>query len=223
MKRKQVDKTPWRNRIVGYGEEAPDQLLAHESNWRIHPGSQQDALSGVLHEVGLVQNIVVNRRSGKVIDGHLRVALAISEGQPLVPITYVDLDDAEEALILASLDPLGDLAISDSDKLNGLLGEIDVSNEALDLMLYSLLSDSTAATLKDETEREPEPGDSSRSLGDKAAQIKPVLYADEVAIFEQAIRFTGERNRGKALIEICRAYIQQTEGQFDFQPKSAVA
>ena len=27
----------WRNRIVGTGEEAPDQLLANPANWRIHP------------------------------------------------------------------------------------------------------------------------------------------------------------------------------------------
>jgi len=29
--------TPWRNRIVGTGEEAPDQLLANPQNWRTHP------------------------------------------------------------------------------------------------------------------------------------------------------------------------------------------
>ncbi len=28
---------PWRNRITGSGEEAPDQLLANPANWRIHP------------------------------------------------------------------------------------------------------------------------------------------------------------------------------------------
>jgi hypothetical protein len=33
----------WRNRITGTGEEAPDQLLANPTNWRIHPRGQQDA------------------------------------------------------------------------------------------------------------------------------------------------------------------------------------
>ena len=83
----------WRNRIVGYGEEAPDQLLANDRNWRIHPKAQQDALAGVLREVGLVQNVIVNQRTGKVVDGHLRVSLAISENQPKISITYVDLDE----------------------------------------------------------------------------------------------------------------------------------
>src|SRR4030042_875598 len=36
--------TNWRNRIIGEGEEPPDQLLANPGNWRIPPQAQQDAL-----------------------------------------------------------------------------------------------------------------------------------------------------------------------------------
>jgi DNA modification methylase len=50
----------WRNRIVGHGEEDPTQLLANPKNWRIHPKAQQDALVGVLNEVGWVQDVIVN-------------------------------------------------------------------------------------------------------------------------------------------------------------------
>ncbi len=67
---------PWTSRIVGSGEEAPDQLLANPANWRIHPKAQQEALAGVLDQVGWVQQVLVNRRTGHVVDGHLRVALA---------------------------------------------------------------------------------------------------------------------------------------------------
>ena len=42
----------WQNRIVGYGEEPPDQLLANPRNWRTHPASQTDALAGVLRTCG---------------------------------------------------------------------------------------------------------------------------------------------------------------------------
>lgn len=209
----------WRNRIVGYGSEPAEQLLANPKNWRIHPQHQQEALSGVLDEVGWVQSVVVNKRTGFVLDGHLRCALAISRGEE-VPITYVDLSEAEEALVLASLDPIAALAVSDSEKLNELLGEIDTSNEALDRMLYSLLDESVAATLKDEP-AEPAPdqdeaGSQERNLGERSAQIKPVLYVDQIAVFEQALRRTGETNRGAALMMICNAYLRQTEGQFDF-------
>jgi hypothetical protein len=33
--------TPFRNRIVGSGEEAPEGLVANPANWRIHPGPQR--------------------------------------------------------------------------------------------------------------------------------------------------------------------------------------
>lgn len=50
--------------------------MAHERNWRTHPCAQQDALLGALQKVGIVQNIVVNARTGKMLDGHLRVEMA---------------------------------------------------------------------------------------------------------------------------------------------------
>ena len=57
----------WRSRIIGTGEEPPEQLLANPRNYRIHPKAQQDALEGVLSEVGWVQNIIVNQRGN---NGH---------------------------------------------------------------------------------------------------------------------------------------------------------
>jgi hypothetical protein len=83
--------TSWRNRIVGSGEEAPDQLLANPANWRIHPKQQQAALAGSLDTVGWVAQVMVKRRTGFVVDGHARVALAISRDEPTVPVVYVDL------------------------------------------------------------------------------------------------------------------------------------
>lgn len=40
--------TPWRNRIVGHEDVAPDQLLANPKNYRRHPAAQQKAMGGVL-------------------------------------------------------------------------------------------------------------------------------------------------------------------------------
>jgi 3'-phosphoadenosine 5'-phosphosulfate sulfotransferase (PAPS reductase)/FAD synthetase len=128
----------WRNRIVGYGEEVPDQLLANAKNWRIHPKGQQDALSGVLRDVGIVQNIIVNKRTGMVVDGHLRASLAISNNQPTIPVTYVDLDEAEEAEILVTLDPIGAMAAADKEKLDGLLREVSSGEAGVQKMLADL-------------------------------------------------------------------------------------
>lgn len=130
--------TSWHNRITRYGEEAPDQLLAHPLNFRTHPKHQQDALAGVLGEVGIVQNVIVNERTGHVVDGHLRIALAMRQNQPTVPVTYVDLDPAEESLILATLDPISALATADADKLRELLDQVSTSDAAVMQMLSDL-------------------------------------------------------------------------------------
>src|SRR6476660_5436567 len=138
----------WRNRIVGHGEEDAEQLLANPRNWRIHPKNQQDALIGVLTEEGWVQDIIVNKRTGFVVDGHARVALAISAGER-VPVVYVDLSEQEEALILATLDPLSAMAATDEDLLAGLVGELDVSNGAVKALLAELGGDRIKAGLTD--------------------------------------------------------------------------
>jgi DNA modification methylase len=91
----------------------------------MHPRSQQQALTSVLGEVGLVQSVVVNRTTGHLIDGHLRVELAIAQGQPTIPVVYVELSEDEERIVLASLDPIGAMATADRDRLAELLAGIN--------------------------------------------------------------------------------------------------
>lgn len=118
--------THWQSRIVGEGEESPDQLLANPRNWRIHPQSQQQALARLLDKVGWVQRVIVNQRTGHVVDGHLRVAMAISRNEPRVPVQYVDLSEDEEALVLASLDWSAGLAVADEEMLGEILASIEM-------------------------------------------------------------------------------------------------
>jgi hypothetical protein len=125
----------WRNRIVGHGEVPAESLTANPRNWRTHPQSQLGALSGVLSEVGWVQDVIVNQRTGLIVDGHARVQLAV-ERKESVPVVYVDLDEAEEGKILAALDPLGAMAGADKDLLAGLLE--DVSTDSADLRMMFL-------------------------------------------------------------------------------------
>lgn len=131
----------WQNRITRYGSESPDQLAANPRNWRTHPRSQTDALSGVLREVGVVQNVIVNERTGYVVDGHARISLALRDGQPSVPVTYVDLSEDEEALILATLDPLSAMAGADSAQLDVLLRDVSSGDAAVQQMLSALAQD----------------------------------------------------------------------------------
>ena len=114
----------WKKRIVGHGEEPPDQLLANPANWRTHPDSQADQLAAVMEQVGWIQDVIVNRRTGHVIDGHLRISIALRRNEETVPVTYVELSPAEERLALATYDPLAAMAGVDTEKITELKEDV---------------------------------------------------------------------------------------------------
>jgi hypothetical protein len=128
------------NRITRYAEVDPSTLAANPKNWRRHPPNQAAALAGVLSSVGYVQSVIVNERSGNIVDGHLRVELAVDRAEPFVPVAYVDLTDDEESLILATFDPLGALASTDAATLRGLLDTLSTDDASLRSMLDGLAS-----------------------------------------------------------------------------------
>ena len=130
-----------RSRIVGHGEEAPEQLLANPANFRRHPAEQQAALRGSLKELGWVRSIIVNKRTGYVVDGHARIEEAMRQGLAAVPVEYVDLSPEEEKLALAVLDPITEMAKQDDEALAALLAEVGPEDEALREMLAGMESE----------------------------------------------------------------------------------
>jgi DNA modification methylase len=129
---------PWRSRIVGHAEVAPADLVPNPRNWRTHPPEQQRALTGALSEVGWVAEVLVNRTTGHVVDGHLRVELAVARKEPTIPVTYVELTEAEERLVLATLDPLAAMASAEKDALAALLADLEPADDALATLLAEL-------------------------------------------------------------------------------------
>lgn len=109
------------SRIVGEGEEAPGALLANPQNWRRHPKEQRDALRAMLRGVGWVQRVIVNRTTGHLVDGHLRVEVAAEDKEQSVPVIYVELTETEERAVLAAIDPIGGMADTDQAQLDELL------------------------------------------------------------------------------------------------------
>lgn len=130
--------TKWRNRIVRSGIEAPDQLLANPFNARIHSTFQQQALEGVLDDIGWIQQVVVNEVTQHVIDGHLRVALALRFDEPEVPVLYVSLTEQEEKIALVTFDTITSLATYDAAQLDALLQSVNSDNAAITQMLAGL-------------------------------------------------------------------------------------
>jgi hypothetical protein len=128
----------YENRIVGTGTEHPEQLLANPNNWRIHPKAQQDALESSLTDVGWVQHIIVNQRTGHVVDGHMRASVAISRNEQEVPVVYVDLTDEEERQILATYDPIAAMAVTDTKAINELINDMHLTEELVNAIHQSM-------------------------------------------------------------------------------------
>lgn len=120
----------------------PEQLLANPANPRIHPTRQQKAMHAIFMRLGWVGDVIVNERTGRVIDGHMRISLAITHGQK-VPVTYVDLDEKAEREVLAVYDAVGRMAIIDTDMYEDLVQEFDDPGAALTAMFNDMLPTTT--------------------------------------------------------------------------------
>jgi hypothetical protein len=110
--------------ITGSGKEDPTQILANPWNWRIHQQYQREALTGVLREVGLVQEVTINTRTGHLVDGHLRVEIALDAGEPEIDVKYLDVDEQTELAILATKDPMAALIEKSEERLRELVERV---------------------------------------------------------------------------------------------------
>jgi len=128
----------WKNRIVETADMAVKDLKANPKNWRKHPQAQQNALAGVLDAVGWVAPVIFNRQTGHLIDGHLRLELAVKRKEKTLPVSVVDLSPDEEAMILATFDPIAAMAEADKVMMADLLKSIETENEAVAELVRSL-------------------------------------------------------------------------------------
>jgi hypothetical protein len=128
----------WRSRIVGHGKEDPEQLLANPFNWRIHPSFQQQSLEAAIENVGYIRSVTVNRVTGHIVDGHLRVVLALRRGEPDIDVEYVELTPHEELMALATVDPIAELAVTDAPKLAETLRVVNTDSPILQQFLSDL-------------------------------------------------------------------------------------
>jgi hypothetical protein len=113
-------------------------LVPHPLNWRTHPEGQQNALRGVLAEVGLadvVKGYELPDGRVQVIDGHLRAEVLPDQD---IPVLILDVTADEANRLLATFDAVGDLAGVNAENLELLLGEVRFQNAAVTAMLEDL-------------------------------------------------------------------------------------
>ena len=129
----------WESKIKRLEKVPANQLLANPFNARRHPAKQRKALRASLDTMGVVAAVIVNERTGYVLDGHARIEEFLSvDEEALVDVLYVDLDEAQEAQFLATFDYITYMAEFDRDLLSGLLEQVDLEHEGLGEMVADL-------------------------------------------------------------------------------------
>ena len=130
-----------RNRVKSLRMVPASDLRPNPKNWRTHPKAQQDALRGVLAEVGLADACLARELpdgSLMLIDGHLR-AETLGDGD--VPVLVLDVNEAEADKLLLLLDPLAAMAGTNATTLAELLRGVATGEQSLAEMLEDMAAD----------------------------------------------------------------------------------
>jgi len=201
-----------RNRIKELRHVPASDLRPNPKNWRTHPKAQQDALRGILAEVGMADACLARELDDgtlMLIDGHLR---AETIGEEVVPVLILDVDEAEADKILATLDPLAAMADSDAVKLDDLLRNIDTGSEALQEMIAATAEQ--AKLYQVDEAKPPELPDGDRT---PFRQMTFTIHDEQHELIEEAIAIAkksgggdsdvNENSNGNALAFICKVYI----------------
>jgi len=114
----------FRDRIKELRRVKASELLDNPKNWRTHPQTQSRALKSILTEIGYAQALVARELDDGqlvLIDGHLRKDMNPNQD---IPVIIVDLDENEADIMLATLDPIGEMATTDNEMMRKLIENI---------------------------------------------------------------------------------------------------
>lgn len=139
-----------RDRIIETVRVKASELVPNELNWREHGDGQREAMRAILGEVGYVDALMgVRLPDGriKLINGHMRRE---ESGDAVVPVNIVDLTEEEQRKVLATFDPIGELATQNDQAIASLLAGISTDSDAVEDLLKGLIKE--AAERDDEDE-----------------------------------------------------------------------
>lgn len=190
----------FKNRIVGVDNVDPNSIALNDANYRKHLDAQREMMTGTLEEIGWITAVIVNKSTNHLIDGHMRVELAIEKKEPSVPVIYVDLTEEEELKALATFDPIKMFAKEDRKKLQELLERTEFSSvQTKDLidriarknkLDFSAFGDIEKPTIKKKQEDKKEMEEQKRQELVEKWQVKPGM----VWVIESAM-LPGRRHR----------------------------
>jgi len=139
-----------RDRIKEFRRVPASELFPNPKNWRTHPQQQQDALRGVLAEVGIADAVLARETEDglMLIDGHLR-----AEVDPTTewPVLVLDVTEEEADKILLTHDPLAAMAETNEEALAELLHTFETESPQLEAMFDEMLDNLAKEPLESAT------------------------------------------------------------------------
>ncbi len=192
--------------MVGIGK-----IKDNPRNPNIHPKEQVEMLAAIISN-GWRAPITISTRSGLIVRGHGRLLAAKKLGLSVAPVDWQDYQsEAEELADLLADNKIPELAVLDSGKALDILAEIGTAGMDLSLAAFGagdIEKLQVEQAMLDETESGKQAG-SKWGVKQSGFTVKPVIRIEDSKVFEDAIRATGERNRGLAIIKICEAFLEK--------------
>lgn len=144
-----------RDRIKELRRVRASDLVPNSKNWREHSKAQQDAMRGILAEVGYADALLAYETPEglKLVDGHLRAEIT---PEAEVPVLVLDITEEEAEKILLTHDPIAAMATANKDALAALLENVGTKSEALTEMLKGLAAENGVGECGSDL---PAPGD----------------------------------------------------------------
>jgi hypothetical protein len=189
-----------RDRIKEFRRVPAAELIRNEKNWREHPPAQRHALQKMLETVGYADAAIAYESGGDLvlIDGHLRADMTPDME---VPVLILDVNDEEADLLLATIDPMGQMAAAEAEALSQLIAEVSTdADDELRRVLGGIEQDYVAGEKKDEEEEDdPEPKEQGSSSQQKKTGEYVIItfrmarseYEEHVAEIQQAVEIIG--------------------------------
>lgn len=133
--------------------------------WERNPRKNAAAVAAVAKSIarfGFGAPVLARLADRVVIAGHTRQAAALNMGLPLIPVRFLDLDEAEAHALALADNRLGELSEWDPDVLVDVLREMSAEATQIDDLGWSA---EELARMLDEAEAGAEPEDLAATVG----------------------------------------------------------
>lgn len=117
-----------------------EKLIDHPRNDNIHKEKHAQMLAKVMEARGVRHPIIISKKSGFIVAGHLRKQAAIINGYENYPVDIQDFEnEAEEYAFLSSDNNVARYAEFDNEKFLDNLKDLDFSLDELDFKEFGLM------------------------------------------------------------------------------------